>query len=83
MIFMGRPKLTGTTTRILVKLNPTVKTLADELFANLGITTPTAINIFLRQCIRDGGIPFEITTHDPNYDLKKKEESASEDLIDE
>ena len=63
MIFMGRPKLTGTTTRILVKLNPTVKTLADELFANLGITTPTAINIFLKQAVREQGIPFAITAH--------------------
>lgn len=34
---------------------------AQELFDELGLDLSTAINIFLKQCIREQGIPFHIT----------------------
>ena len=36
------------------------------LFAELGMNLSTAFNIFVRQSLREGGIPFEIRTERPN-----------------
>jgi DNA-damage-inducible protein J len=33
----------------------------EELFQTIGLDTTTAINLFLRQSLRYGGIPFDIT----------------------
>ncbi|MDR1703149.1 MAG: type II toxin-antitoxin system RelB/DinJ family antitoxin [Clostridiales bacterium] len=43
-----------------------VKNQADTLFSRLGLSMDTAFNIFLRQSIREGSIPFHITTNTPN-----------------
>jgi DNA-damage-inducible protein J len=42
------------------------KERADILFDEMGLSMTTAFNIFVRQVVRQGGIPFEITT-DPFY----------------
>ncbi len=44
-----------------IRVDKETKTQAEELFKDLGITTSSAINIFLKQCIREGRIPFEIS----------------------
>ena len=44
-----------------VRMDREIKTEAENLFAELGITMSTAINIFVRQAIRQSKIPFEIT----------------------
>jgi DNA-damage-inducible protein J len=36
------------------------KTQSSEIFGTLGITMSDAINMFLRQAILHGGIPFEL-----------------------
>lgn len=38
-----------------------LKDNADRLFAELGLNMTTAFNMFLRQSVREGRIPFEIT----------------------
>jgi len=38
-----------------------LKKQAEELFADLGMNMTVAINIFLRQAVRNQGIPFEIS----------------------
>ncbi len=43
-----------------------LKNQAEALFSELGMNISTAFNIFVRQSIRQGGIPFEITTAMPN-----------------
>ena len=43
-----------------------LKVQAEKLFAELGMNISTAFNIFVRQSIREGGIPFEITLNKPN-----------------
>jgi DNA-damage-inducible protein J len=45
---------------ITVRLDPETKARAEELFGDLGISMSSAINIFLKQAIREGCIPFEI-----------------------
>ena len=36
------------------------------LFRSLGMNLSTAFNIFVRQSLREGGIPFEIKLEQPN-----------------
>ena len=39
---------------------------AEELFNDLGMNLTTAFTIFVKQAIREQGIPFEITREIPN-----------------
>lgn len=50
----------------IIQIDELLKTEADELFAELGLSTNEAIVLFLRQAIRFGGIPFEIRQYHPN-----------------
>ena len=53
--------MAGTTTNISIRMDADLKAQADELFNDLGMNLTTAFNIFVRQSLREGGIPFEIT----------------------
>ena len=48
------------------RIDSELKTQADQLFAQLGMNMTTAFNIFLRQAVREGCIPFDITLNTPN-----------------
>lgn len=50
-------------TQVTLQLDAEVKKQADHLFSELGLDTETAVNIFLHQAIRRGGIPFPIEKH--------------------
>ena len=58
--------MAGSTTNISIRMDADLKTKADELFAELGMNLSTAFNIFVRQALREGGIPFDITVNSPN-----------------
>ena len=47
------------TTNISIRMDSDLKAQADALFGELGMNLSTAFNIFVRQSLRDGGIPFE------------------------
>ena len=49
-----------------ISVDTEVKAQAQELFADLGLDLPTAINIFLRQAVCENCIPFTIQRGDPN-----------------
>ena len=51
-----------------VTIDSDIKRQAQALFAEFGMDLSTAINIFLRQSLRQRSIPFEITTNVPNED---------------
>ena len=54
--------------QVNIRIDDRLKEKADSLFDELGLNMTTAFNIFVRQVIRQGGIPFEITTKtDPFY----------------
>lgn len=42
-----------------IRIDSNVKTEANELFKKLGIDMSSAVNIFLRQCVLHGGLPFK------------------------
>jgi DNA-damage-inducible protein J len=49
------------TQSVTVRMDKELKKHAESLFSDLGMNMSTAINIFVRQAVREGGIPFEIT----------------------
>ena len=51
-----------------ISIDADVKAKAQELFADFGLDLSTAINIFLRQSIRENAIPFSIQREVPNAD---------------
>ena len=53
-------------TNINVRTDSEVKEAAEKIFDALGLNLSTAVNIFLRQAIRENGIPFEVKLDTPN-----------------
>jgi DNA-damage-inducible protein J len=54
------------TTNFSVRLDREVKQQCEELYGELGMTLSTAINVFLKQSLRSGGFPFDVTMNTPN-----------------
>ena len=54
------------------------KIQAEKIFDQLGISTTTAFNIFLKQVIRTNGIPFELVLDKPNAVTAKAIAEAEE-----
>ena len=53
-------------TNFSVRMDSDVKKQSEALFAELGMNLTTAINVFLRQSIRVGSFPFDVTLNVPN-----------------
>ena len=53
-------------TNISIRMASDVQAQADALFGELGMNLTTAFNIFVRQALREGRIPFEISINQPN-----------------
>lgn len=45
---------------VTVRIDEDLKDKADVLFEDLGMSFTTAVNVFARQCVREGCIPFAI-----------------------
>ena len=58
--------MSNRTSSVSFRIDSELKRKADELFSELGMNMTTAFNIFLRQCVSYGGIPFEIKINHPN-----------------
>ena len=48
------------TANLNIRIDPETKLGAERLFAHFGITVTDAVNIFLRQSLMVGGLPFEM-----------------------
>ncbi len=53
-------------TNLNIRTDKNVKAEAERIFDALGLNMTTAVNIFLRQAIRENGIPFEVKLSIPN-----------------
>lgn len=53
------------TVQTQIRIDSGVKKQANELFSELGLDMSSAVNIFLRQCILRGGLPFKVEV--PQY----------------
>ena len=56
-------------TNLNIRIDKEIKQQADQLFDEMGLSLSTAINIFVRQAIKNKGIPFRITTKDDEDSL--------------
>ena len=59
------------TTNVSIRMDKDLKDQAEHLFNDLGMNMSVALNIFVRQAVRQGRIPFEITTHTDNFYSKE------------
>jgi DNA-damage-inducible protein J len=59
------------TINVTVRLDRDIKEQAETMFNGFGMNLSTAVNIFVRQSLRQGKIPFEIS--DPYYNEKNME----------
>ncbi len=56
----------SSTSNISIRMDNELKAAAEALFDELGMNLSTAFNIFVRQALRERGIPFRITEDTPN-----------------
>lgn len=77
--------MSGTTTNISIRMDSDLKAQADTLFSELGMNLSTAFNIFVRQALREGKIPFEISLNQPNKEtiaaMLEAERIANDDSV--
>lgn len=58
--------MAGTTTNVTIRLDKDLKDTASDFFEGLGMSLSTAINIFIRKCMMEDRIPFDIGYGSPN-----------------
>ena len=54
------------TVNMSIRMDTELKKQADAMLSDMGLNMTTAMNMFLRQGVRQGKIPFEIATDIPN-----------------
>ena len=54
------------TTNISIRMDRELKERAEEFFNEVGMNMTTAFNVFIRQTLREGRIPFHISVDRPN-----------------
>ena len=73
------------TTNISIRMDTDLKAKADALFNELGMNISTAFNIFVRQSLREGRIPFDISLNQPNAEtvqaMLEAERIAGDSLV--
>lgn len=55
------------TVNVNIRMEKELKKQAEKLFADLGLNMSTAINVFIRQAVSYGGIPFEVVRREDFY----------------
>ncbi|ACL20062.1 addiction module antitoxin, RelB/DinJ family [Desulfitobacterium hafniense DCB-2] len=55
------------TTNLNIRIDKELKEQAEVFFNELGLNMTTAFNIFVRQSLRQGGIPFDITLNTDGF----------------
>ncbi|MCL5981818.1 MAG: type II toxin-antitoxin system RelB/DinJ family antitoxin [Firmicutes bacterium] len=65
------------TTNLSIRMDRELKEQAEQLFSELGMNMTTAFNIFVRQAVRQGKIPFEISLNIPNAETIAAMEEAN------
>ncbi len=59
-----------------IKIDPKLKQESQALFESFGLSLSTAVNMFLRQAVREQAIPFRVGTPIPNAETLKAIEDA-------
>lgn len=59
-----------------IKIDPALKRESQALFESFGLSLSTAVNMFLRQAVREQAIPFRVGEPVPNAETRKAIEDA-------
>lgn len=65
-----------------IRVDSQLKREADRLFADLGMNFSTAVNTFLRQAVREQGLPFTSTRDVPNAETRAAVREADRIAVD-
>ena len=69
------------TANLNIRIDPKTKKGAEELFSSFGITISDAVNIFLRQSLMEGGLPFEMKQPRYNAETETAMQEARDIII--
>lgn len=64
-IIRKKEEIMAKTSNLVVRLEPEVKEKAEAIFKKMGISASTAVDMFYRQVIVDGGMPFAAKVKKP------------------
>ena len=74
---------------INIRVNDEVKKEAEIIFKSLGLNMSVAINLFLKKCINEKGIPFDLkipnkeTNKILNGDIERKSYKNADELFED
>lgn len=55
------------TSLVQIRMEKELRDSANELFSELGLDMSTAVKMFLKKCLAEGGIPFSVKTREAEY----------------
>lgn len=64
---------------VTVRMDEDLKKQADALFDELGLSFSGAVNVFVRQALREDGLPFAITRASKNAATAPSQAQAPQD----
>lgn len=70
--------MTSSSVNVTFRMDSQVKAQADELYASLGMDMSTAVNMFVRQCLRERQLPFQPSLNVPNQETIRAIEESDE-----
>jgi DNA-damage-inducible protein J len=76
MKYNYKEHLMAKTAAISMRIDPKIKSEAESIFGNFGLTLAEAINVFLHKSIMEGGLPFEVRQPRYNAETEKAIQEA-------
>ncbi|MDR0818017.1 MAG: type II toxin-antitoxin system RelB/DinJ family antitoxin [Oscillospiraceae bacterium] len=70
-------------TNLNIRIDKDLKTQAERVFGDLGMNLTTAVTVFVRQSVREGRIPFEITLGEPLNNIADRGRDALRQIREE
>ena len=74
--------MTTATINVTLRLDKNLKEQADEFFNNLGLSLNSAINMFIKQSLRERQLPFLPSLNTPNAETRAALDEADRMLKD-
>ncbi len=62
---------------LTVRIDENLKSQADDLFSDFGLSTNAAITMFIKQAVREQRIPFEVKRTQPIMTMASNDDVAS------
>jgi len=63
---------------LCIRVDDDVKDSANEVFSDLGLNMSTAVNMYLKYCVREKEIPFGVSSLKPSEELKRALKEADD-----